>query len=301
MQKSLKKYSLQKYSGFAGVFLLLHNDTFSQAIYTDINPDVVLDEPDEIFGIDLDDDGLNDFNFFNESFKTTVFYMNLANVKALLVGAFDTMQNGIVGSTGFLSGSGGFTYYRPYALEQDELIGSSDNFYNDNYQTLAKEIDKFDSPFSNTHLGNWYSFYGVEIIDKYLGFRFTDEESVQRYGWIRCSVIDSGRTLIIHDYAYELQPDYPIMAGDTSHYVDINNLSNTVTATVYSFYKSIYVHINNYENTHLIISNIVGKVVLSKELDNISELINMSNYTPGIYLVTIRQDDKIYSKKVNVE
>ncbi|MBK9454600.1 MAG: LysM peptidoglycan-binding domain-containing protein [Bacteroidetes bacterium] len=46
-------------------------------------------------------------------------------------------------------------------------------------------------------------------------------KKIQRYGWIRCSVIDSGRTLIIHDYAYELQPNYPIIAGDTVSYVDI--------------------------------------------------------------------------------
>ncbi len=294
------KFSLLQYST-AAVALLSATAAYSQVVYTDIDPDVVLDEPDEMFGIDLDADGLNDFNFFNESFTTTVFYMDLANVKALFVGAFDTMLNGIVGSTGFLSGSGGFTYYRPYALEQGVLIGISNNFYNDNYQTLAKEIDKFDSPFSNTHLGNWYSFYGVEILDKYLGFRFTNEESIQRYGWIRCSVIDSGHTLIIHDYAYELQSDYPILAGDTSHYVDVINVSNTFDASVYSFNKSIYVQLNNFKNAHLIISDIVGKVVLSKELENVSEIINMTNYAGGIYLVTIRQEDKIYTKKVYIE
>ena len=135
------KFSLLQYSTAAAA--LINAAAYSQVVYTDIDPDVVLDEPDEIFGVDLDLDGLNDFNFFNESFTTTVFYMDLANVKALFVGAFDTMQNGIVGSTGFLSGSGGFTYYRPYALEQNELIGNSDNFYNDNYQTLANILNEF--------------------------------------------------------------------------------------------------------------------------------------------------------------
>lgn len=118
---------------------------------------------------------------------------------------------------------------------------------------------------------------------------------------MRCSVIDSGRTLIIHDYAYELQPDFPILAGDTAHYVSINNLSNTYDATVYSFNKSIYVDVNNYENVHLIILDITGKEVLSKDLKNISELINMKIFACGIYLVTIKQDKKIYTKKVHIE
>jgi hypothetical protein len=294
------KFSLLQYS-ISAAAVLNSVAAYSQVVYTDIDPDVVLDEPDEMFGIDLDDDGLNDFNFFNESFTTTVFYMDIANVKALFVGAFDTMQNGIVGSTGFLSGGGGYTYYRPYALEAGEMVGNSDNFYKDNYQTMAKEIDKFDSPFSNTHLGNWYSFYGVEISNKYLGFRFTNEEFVQRYGWIRCSVIDSGRTLIIHDYAYELQPDYPILAGDTLSYVNINEQENTVEASVYSFNKYIYINLNKNRDAQLIISDLTGKEILKKELVTDYTTIDMSLFSTGIYLVNLIQQEKAYSKKILIE
>ena len=32
-------------------------------------------------------------------------------------------------------------------------------------------------------------------------------------GTLQC--VDSGRTLIIHDYAYENKPDTPILTGDT--------------------------------------------------------------------------------------
>ncbi|MBK9556443.1 MAG: hypothetical protein IPO47_11535 [Bacteroidetes bacterium] len=90
------KFSLLQYST-AAVSLLGVTSASSQVVYTDIDPDVVLDEPDEIFGIDLDDDGLNDFNFFNESFTTYIPYAG-ALIHAIFVGAFDTMQNGIVGS-----------------------------------------------------------------------------------------------------------------------------------------------------------------------------------------------------------
>ena len=54
-----KTLSLNQYS-IAAVALIGTTAAYSQVAYTDIDPDVVLDEPDEIFGIDLDDDGLND-------------------------------------------------------------------------------------------------------------------------------------------------------------------------------------------------------------------------------------------------
>jgi hypothetical protein len=258
------KFSLLQYST-AAVALLGVTAASSQVVYTDIDPDVVLDEPDEMFGIDLDDDGLNDFNFFNESFTTTVFYGDLANVKALFVGAFDTMLNGIAGSTGFLSGGGGYTYYRPYIIQDGEIIGGAFNFYNNNYQTLAMEIDEFSSPFPPTHNGNWYYFYGGEVIEKFLGISFTDEDNIKRYGWIRCSVIDSGRTLIIHDYAYELQPDYPIIAGDTVSYVDIKGQPSLV-ATVYSFNKAVYINLQIQTPTQLTIVDLNGQTILAKTL-----------------------------------
>lgn len=294
------RFSLLQYST-AAVALLSATALQSQVVYTDIDPDVVLDEPDEMFGIDLDDDGLNDFNFFNESFTTTVFYMDLANVKALFVGAFDTMQNGIVGSTGFLSGGGGYTYYRPYALQDNQVIDDNFNFYNDNYQTMAMEIDEFTSPFPPTHNGNWYYFYGVEVLNKFLGFRFTDEESTQRYGWIRCSVIDTGRTLIIHDYAYELQPDHPIITGDTMSYVNIHDLENTLEANVYSFEKNIYVQLLNFKNTSVTIHNITGKEIYRIELTNNFTIINMLNFSAGMYLVTLIQNEKSFLKKIMLE
>lgn len=58
----MRKFSLMQYSA-AALALLSAKAAYSQAIYTDIDPDVILDEPGETFGIDLDEDGLNDFNF----------------------------------------------------------------------------------------------------------------------------------------------------------------------------------------------------------------------------------------------
>ena len=49
------KFSLLQYSTAAAALLGV-TAASTQVVYTDIDPDVVLDEPDEMFGIDLDDD-----------------------------------------------------------------------------------------------------------------------------------------------------------------------------------------------------------------------------------------------------
>ncbi|MBK9506834.1 MAG: hypothetical protein IPO03_15875 [Bacteroidetes bacterium] len=45
----------------------MHNNTHAQAIYTDIDPDVVLQLHGDVEYIDMDDDGSNDFFIFKKS------------------------------------------------------------------------------------------------------------------------------------------------------------------------------------------------------------------------------------------
>ena len=121
------------------------------------------------------------------------------------------------------------------------------------------------------------------------------------YGWIRCDVLDEGRTLVIKDYAYEDEPNNPIVAGDTTHYVSINSLLNTMDATVYSFGKDIYVLTETFQNTELMIYDISGKQIIRNIMQNKNESISMLNYPSGIYLVTLLNDGKRFDKKVFIE
>lgn len=291
----MNQFSLLQYSA-AAVALLGVTAASSQVIYTDIDPDVVLDEPDEMFGIDLDDDGLNDFNFFNESFTTYIPYAGSALIHAIFVGAFDTMQNGIVGSTIYNSAGPGYTYHFPFAIQPGEVIGTSKIFHNDNYQTMARTESFLSLPFT-FHQGNWHpALWGYKLED-FIGIRFTDETEIQRYGWIRCSVIDSGRTLIIHDYAYELQPDRPIAAGDTVSYIEIQEQSLLV-ATVYGFNNDICINLQNQTPTQVTIVNIAGQTVLAKTIYNQFEVLDASDFPSGMYLVTLKANDLSLTRKI---
>ncbi|MBK8681723.1 MAG: T9SS type A sorting domain-containing protein [Bacteroidetes bacterium] len=295
-----KGYSLSQYSLAAGA-LIVPATAFSQAVYTDVDPDIILDVPGEYWGFDLDMDGLNDFNFFNKSFTTTVWYGVEGQVKALFAGVFDNMQNGLNGHTVFFSGNGGYTYYRPYALESNISIKSTIPFYNANYQTLAMTIYKPEWPPSTAHRGDWNSYFWGPQIEKFIGFRFTDDDFVKRYGWIRCSVVDSNRTLIIHDYAYESKPDTPIHTGDTigdTTTVSINNTAS-LNAVVYSFNKDIYIRLQEYNDAEYFIYDVSGRLVYNEKIKNATTICNIE--LPGLYLVNIKTaEGKQFSKKLVV-
>lgn len=65
---------LLQYSAFATCFIII-NDSKAGAVYTDINPDSVLVNDNEFYNIDLDNNGVIDFQFkiTTGSFSTPYF------------------------------------------------------------------------------------------------------------------------------------------------------------------------------------------------------------------------------------
>ncbi|MBK6730443.1 MAG: T9SS type A sorting domain-containing protein [Bacteroidetes bacterium] len=293
-----KKYSLTQYSLAAGA-ILAPVAAFSQAVYTDIDPDIILDEPGEHWGFDLDDDGLNDFNFFNTLLQSYMWPIGDASAYRIWVGAFDTMQNGIAGSQKTILGYyGTFYQYYPFALDSGITVDQYLNFENWNYQRVAcQTFFVFGSSIVSWTGGNWFP----NKTENFLGFRFTNEEAIQHYGWIRCSVIDSGHTLIIHDYAYESKPDTPILTGDTigdTTTVSVNNLEN-LNAVVYSFNKNIYIQLKEYNDAEYFIYDISGRLVYNARIKNETTICNIE--LPGVYLINIKTaKGKQFSKKLVV-
>ena len=61
------------YSAFATVYLIIHADAKAGVVYSDIEPDIVLDEALEFTILDLDENGTIDFGFLNTDFTTYVY------------------------------------------------------------------------------------------------------------------------------------------------------------------------------------------------------------------------------------
>jgi hypothetical protein len=300
--KRQRNFQLSAYAAAALCFLIKHQEANAQVVYTDVDPDIVLDAALETAGLDIDNNGTIDFAFQNSSF--TYFngsWLSYRLTQDILIGPYNSINNIAGNSVHFSTGYGGFTLTFPYAINSSVLIDENYQWHNSSLQILAlKRFYENGEIFNYYNQCYWFNFHINETLYQNLAIKFRGEDDQFHFGWIRCSVIDSGRTLIIHDYAYELQPDYPILAGDTISYVNIYEQENTLEASVYSFDKNVFVHINEYSNILLIISDLSGKEILKKKLMNDYSTIDMNVFPTGIYLVTLRQDDKLYHKKIHI-
>lgn len=290
-----KEFSLQKYSSMAGVFLIMQNNSIAQAIYTDIEPDIEIFFDGQTAGIDIDNSGTFDFAFLKTSasyeYATTSFTFQLFRHR--LWAGPEIITNSIAGEM-VTHGAGGSTTYFPYALNFDDTINSDLSFQNWGFQIMAWGFSESDGDW-NYFLGKW----SPNIDNGYLGVKFLGGDGCIHYGWIRCSTVDSAKTLVIHDFAYETKCETSIKAGDiigdTS--VVIEEI-NTLNATVYSFGSNIFVNLNEQLNdTEILIFDLSGKEVYSGKLINQYSQIELLE-PKGAYIVALISGEKKHSQKI---
>jgi len=300
MKKST--FNLIQYSALSLSFLSL-NESRGQAIYTDVDPDIILDSHGEIGTVDMDNDGVIDFAFLNTSGTLTSSSFIESYVEGIWVGP-NSPQHGIIGYLLYISGYGGSTQYFPYAFLNDYLIGPSLLFHNWGFQRMAFRYFNEDHVLIN-YGGYWYT----NILDHYLGIKFLDSEGDYHYGWIRCDVKDEGRTLVIKDYAYEDKPDVPIAAGDMIgntiefaydkgdiHTGTDDNLFNQ--ASIYSFGDRIYINVNDInEKSKVQIYNTAGELVYFGILTGRYSVLHL-NQPAGVYFVQLISGNRSFGVNV---
>lgn len=288
MKKMINISRIIEYSKFSAIFILFKPDANAQVIYTDIDPDFIFDESPEGSWLDIDNNGSLDFGLQNYSF--TVYSFSLQETytfKFLQVFRYNSM-NGLAGDE---------SNY-PFALYGGEIINYELNWQNSLIQLLATNRYHSGIPFDNCSNCNWYNESIIETIDHYLGIRFIDFDSNLHYGWIRCDVIDSGGTLIVKDYAYEVEPDYPIVAGATWHYTDIHDAFSSGSYSIYSWGKNVYIHSTEQTFNEFKIENLTGELILTGIINNQYQIVELNHLPAGVYIVTIHNNFKQYTEKI---
>ena len=295
-----RKFSLKQYSGFAGVLLLMHNNSKAQAIYTDIDPDVVLQFQGDVEHIDMDNDGTNDFFIFKKSsYFTNSEYSWYRFNRIFKAGPNFNPENEIAGDF-HTNGAGGGTTYFPYALLAGDLIDNALSFQYGSYQLMGIgffEVDE--TPWDwNYYIGSWR----LKIDSAYLGVRFLGADDCKHYGWIRCSVGDSLKTLTVHDYAYELKCSTPIIAGDTigdTTTVEISEINN-LEATIYAFNQNVFIYLSNQEEVSVNIFNMNGQTIYTTVSSKKNVVIDMTGQPIGTYIIKLTTRDKQFSKIIEL-
>ncbi len=289
------KFSLEKYSGMAGVFLLIANDSQSQAVYTNIEPDIEIQFDGQTAGVDIDNNGAFDFGFLKSS-DTNEWGIGQYRLRKTIWAGPQFITNEIAGDF-FTYSAGGGTTYLPCALNSGNLINEDLSFQYWGYQLMGVAV-------ANTNTPSDWAFHGGHWVATedplFLGVRFIGEDECLHYGWIRCSVIDTVNVLVIHDFAYESKCETSIKAGDkigdTS--VSVIEATQTLDADVYSFGQRVYINLNELVGeSEIFIFDLQGKLILSRFMTDSFfsfELLQPS----GQYIVKIVSENKIYSTEI---
>lgn len=297
-----KLYQLAEYSAFALSFLLLKREANAQIIYTDIDPDTIFDEAEEIGYFDIDANGTYDFLFINSSFTFyDTFFSSTVLRQDLLVGV-NYEENAIAGNSIYYSTfyGGEFVKSFPYALSIGASIGGKLDWHNANLQRMALRDLFEDGNLGNCFYCNWYNYDLPEIIDHYIGIRFIDIGGENHYGWMRCDVKEEGRVLVVKDYAYELQPDTPINAGDTFSYINAEEFDNSLV-NVYSFNSNVYIYFyyKLLDKVRVSIYDLAGKCMftqlLSEQYTQIQPIVSS-----GVYLIKLEMNNEVFCKKLYI-
>lgn len=282
--KKESKIKLKAYSVFACANFMIFNTTHGEVIYTDIDPDTILNETEEFFALDIDNNGTFDFGFLNNSATTYDFTLGYVTFQSLLAGPFIS-SNALAGISHYYFYSGGNRYF-PYAFSESNLIEPLLNWQNFGIQFIAWKTwaGGYDD---HCDLCYWNSESLPELLDHYLGAKFVDSDNNIHYGWIRCDVKDDGHALIIKDFAYESETNQPILTGSKETYQNIN--SNILSGNIYASGNIVYVNISSRPELDftLNIYDMSGRCVYQKNLHESRNSI-LTSLTTGIYLVEVQ-------------
>lgn len=318
---------LMAYSASAVCLLQIHSDVNAQAVYVDIDPDTILSEHYDMFILDIDGDGHNDFDFYNLSYMHYGISSGDWNrIKQRIFAGVryfgDIDNNAIVGFThlSYEPGGGGFfTAYSVSNLEGGFLVGQDASFN----PWVAQIMDRRDfwpgilSTGDTLLLGSVdYGEWIHDVEDGYLGVKFRAGDDSTHYGWIRCTVKDDGPAgfqLIIKDYAYELKANAPIMAGDTigglpapedTTIIDTTVLianQQDIPFSIYSFGKTIYINTSSVEQSYrIVVCDLQGKKITNR-VSNLKHNEIVVDVPPGIYILQIIDEKNTLNKKVYLE
>ncbi|MBK9505561.1 MAG: hypothetical protein IPO03_09345 [Bacteroidetes bacterium] len=138
--KDYQKHILSHYSAFAAMFLFCKTGQ-AEAIYTDIDPDILLSLDNDVYNIDINNDGLLDFKLQKISGSFYSYWSEHLSYAYYV--AISPWQSGnrMAGLKSVIDPSyGGFTQYFPFALDSMNLINGDLTFQNNNFEILAYKI-----------------------------------------------------------------------------------------------------------------------------------------------------------------
>lgn len=179
---------LASYSALAATVLMVSETADAQIIYTDVNPNDLVNSPGSYI-LDLNNDGTTDFQFnLLHSITSTTFIVD--RIRVVGSGSNSALE---AATSGMVQG-----YYYAGVLDTGAVIDGGDSFQNK--ALLATHSSGF--------YGNW-----VNKTERFLGLKLIINSNTY-YGWARLSVNAACNQLIVSDYAVDTVANDGIITGD---------------------------------------------------------------------------------------
>lgn len=279
MKKTTKNERVLKYSAMASAFLAT-GAVNSQIIYTDVNPDQVVDQASGPFMLDLDGDATNDAGFQVQFASGT--YASVINYSGFY--ALASAANGMVNATGTNS----------YAamLSSGSAI-SAGNMGTGSTGMLGAVVNYTGAASGQIAAGN---FLGNS--DGFLGIAF-DISGATHYGWVRLDVDAGATTITIKDHAYNTVADAPLNAGEDGLGLNDVPLDSKVNFKPMLDKALINVTPDLFGSTISLV-DMSGRELSSTKINDVNTTVEYNGANAGIYMIVVKAEAGTVSKKVYV-
>jgi hypothetical protein len=282
MTKNLKK-QIKAYAGIAGTLLTTYKAS-AQLVYVDVNPDTLIEAIpcDSLinFIVDIDQDALVDFKFKVKSFNCTTSWAH-GYVKVA-----PYSNNKINNSLFYISSLGFFPY--PQMLHAGDTINN-----NGTWLSIEKPLVSAGDGSAGDdewHYGHWV--WGQEGCLPFLLFK----NSQNYYGWMHIKVL-SWSSFILKEYAYQTQPNVPVLACDTTNLA--TNISEYNNPQFNFFQQNNSIHISTFQkfnHAYISVYDLLGKKILQQPFEGKETIIKIDK--KGIYFVEVKSEKGIFRRKV---
>jgi hypothetical protein len=277
---------LKTYSAMAGTFAAAMNSADAQVVYTNVTPDSTLNAG-EMFNLDLNNDAIVDFKLLQKSgnYPYMGFYVSYDAVAVYALNAPNAIDT--------MPGTG-----MPAAFNAGQSVDQSLTWIDSAQAALQSP------PFSNILAGyiplaaqGGGNFLGEN--GKFLPLRF-DVGSARYYGWVRLDVAGDAKSFKVIDYAYTNYLNSVSITGDL---VGISESALNDKVNIYSYNKAVIIDLDATVNTQgtIMISDISGKKISETSINALNMNIPLNEVKTGVYLVTVKQTNGSYTKRLFIK
>jgi type IX secretion system substrate protein len=289
MNKKLQK-QIKAYAGIVGGILASEKSN-AQVYFYDFVPDTLVEGINgspAYFNLDINNDAVPDFRIRanTDTYASSSAFCTGGSVQIM------PLDSNKIAEESCLCYSGGGTtgnWLVPAKFISPDTINSNLNFHGQSLINCLYEV--YFCNFQSWHgkCGNWHP--GNEGC---VGFSLKKNGSTY-YGWIKIKMVSRG-SCKVKEFAYQTQPDVPILACDETNLatgISENNSQFNFTQQNNSVHISAFQKLNR---ANISVYDLLGKEFLQQPFEGKETTITI--HKKGIYFVEVNNEKGIFRKKV---